>query len=207
MKFRTSHALLFILVSPVFGACARQDVSPQPPNIIIITMDTVRADHCSVYGYDRDTTPYLKKLASEGARFTRAYAPTGATAPSHATLFTSKYTVEHGLVKNGQILDPYNTTLAEILSEDGYQTAAIVSSFVLDAKFGLDRGFAHYDDVFNAVEATIDIPKWEGRTLEQPFDRRVTTPPTVPSSGYPYKERSPSSFSFTFSTPTFPTNP
>lgn len=172
MNLKATYALSFVLACTALGACTRQHPPSQPPNVIIITMDTVRSDHCSAYGYNRETTPNLAKLAGEGALFTRAYAPTGATAPSHATLFTSKFTLAHGLVKNGQTLGRENTTLAETLGENGYQTAAIVSSFVLDSKFGLDQGFAHYDDVFNPMEATIHIPEWEGQTLKDPFDRR-----------------------------------
>jgi arylsulfatase A-like enzyme len=117
------------------------------PNVLVVTLDTTRADHCSSYGYARPTTPVLDRLAREGVLFEAAYTATPTTAPSHASLFTSTYPLRHGVVKNGYRLAPEYTTLAEVLHGAGYRTAAVTSSFVVTARFGLDQGFAHYDDV------------------------------------------------------------
>lgn len=111
-------------------------------------MDTTRPDHLSVYGYRRATSPTLERLASEGLRFDLAYAPTATTGPSHASVFTSRYPISHRVLKNGQVLAPEFVTMAELLSRNGWDTAAVVSSFVLNAKFGYDQGFASYDDEF-----------------------------------------------------------
>ena len=111
-----------------------------PPNLVLITLDTVRADRTSVLGYDKPTTPTLERLAERGVVFEAAYAPTPITGPSHASLFTARYPKEHALVRNGQRLGAAET-LADRLASRGYQTAGIASSFVLDARFGLDRGF------------------------------------------------------------------
>jgi len=150
-------------------ACA----PPQPPNVLLVVVDTLRADHTSAYGYERDTTPHLRALAEEGVRFAQAYAPVGLTAPTHASLFTSLHPLTHGLVRNGLELGPEHVTLAEFLSVRGYQTAAVVSSFVLHHKFGLRQGFALYDDAFERSEATVELAEWEGHDVEAAFDRRA----------------------------------
>jgi arylsulfatase A-like enzyme len=135
-------------------------------------MDTVRADHCSVYGFRGKTTPVLEELASEGLLFEQAYAPTGITGPSHATLFTGLHVITHGVVKNGLLLEDQWVTLAEQLSGEGYETAGFVSSFPLDRKFGYAQGFHHYDDEFVPGQNSIDAKTWEGTTLENAFDRK-----------------------------------
>jgi arylsulfatase A-like enzyme len=146
--------------------------SPGFPNVVMISLDTVRADHCSVYGYPKPTTPNLVRLAEEGVVFDAAYAPTGITGPSHSTLFTGQYVIFHGVVKNGLRLQDGSVTLAERLREAGYDTAGFVSSFPLDHRFGYAQGFDAFDDDFAFGKHTIDLRNWEGYALERPFDRR-----------------------------------
>lgn len=134
-------------------------------------MDTTRSDHCSVYGYGLNTTPNLKRIADEGARFDLAYSPTSTTGPTHASLFTSVYPMEHGVVKNGLSLDDRFTTIAELLRSNGYQTAAVIASFVLDDKFGYSQGFDFYDDEIDLDSSRIQIDEWVGHRLEHGFDR------------------------------------
>jgi arylsulfatase A-like enzyme len=124
------------------------------PNVLLISIDTLRKDHCSAYGYERDTTPNLHMLAEQGARFDRAYAPSASTAPSHATMFTSLYPVTHQVLTQGHKLSQEDYTLAEHLSAIGYQTAAVVASYVLDAKFGFAQGFTFYDDDFRLLASS-----------------------------------------------------
>lgn len=143
------------------------------PNILFISMDTVRRDHCSLYGYLADTTPNLTRFAEEGVAFDRAYAPTSTTAPSHATMFTGLYPIAHGLIKNGVPLSDEQWTLAEILESEGYQTAAIAGSFVLHSRFGFAQGFSFYDDAFEEATSTFRMPEWEGMVVEGGFDRRA----------------------------------
>lgn len=143
------------------------------PNVLLVVVDTLRADHTSAYGYARDTTPRLRALAEHGVRFENAYAPVGLTAPSHASLFTSLHPLTHGVVRNGLALGDEHVTLAEYLAVRGYQTAAVVSSFVLDRKFGLGQGFAFYDDDFDPAEATVELAEWEGYAVTEGFDRRA----------------------------------
>jgi arylsulfatase A-like enzyme len=146
--------------------------APAPPNLLLVVIDTLRSDHTSAYGYARDTTPRLRALAEAGVRFEAAYAPMGLTGPSHASLFTALEPPAHGVVKNGLSLAPEHVTLAERLAAHGYQTAAVVSSFVLDHRFGLDQGFAHYDDALDPDEATTRLESWEGHGVPEGFDRR-----------------------------------
>jgi arylsulfatase A-like enzyme len=135
-------------------------------------MDTTRRDHCSVYGYERETTPHLTALAREGARFDLAYAPMATTAPTHATIFTSLYPIAHRVVTNAIPLAPQVETLAEILAARGYQTAAVVSSFVLDARFGYAQGFGVWDDDFDGETSTFRRREFGGQRIEHGFDRR-----------------------------------
>lgn len=141
--------------------------------MVVVTLDTVRADHCSVYGYARPTTPGLEALAHEGTTFEAAYAPMATTSPSHATMFTGLHPRTHGVVKNGLVLAATVPTLAEVMRGAGYETAAFVSSYVLNTRFGLARGFERYDDDFTGANASFKSPVWEGMTVEGTFDRRA----------------------------------
>lgn len=117
---------------------------PRPP-LIVVTMDTTRADHLSCYGYPNVTSPRLDERAKTALRFGRAYAPMGQTLPSHASLFTGLSPREHGLTDNSGRLPATVATLAERLSAAGYQTAGFVSSAVLDPWSGIARGFEFYE--------------------------------------------------------------
>jgi len=142
-------------------------------NIIFISMDTVRRDRCSVYGYKLDTTPNLSMFAEQGASFDLAYAPMSTTGPSHATMFTSLYPIAHGVVKNGLKLSQEHDTIAKHLNTHGYQSAAVVGSFVLDSKFGYAQGFSFYDDNFELGKGTAPKSHWRGHRLDKGFDRRA----------------------------------
>ncbi|MEW6270894.1 MAG: sulfatase [Thermodesulfobacteriota bacterium] len=142
------------------------------PDVLLVTIDTLRADHCSAYGYPRPTTPRLEQIARDGVRFETAYAPMPTTLPSHATMFTGLLPRTLDLRKNGVPLAHPAPVLAETLQEQGYRTAAFVSSFVLDRMFGLARGFATYDDRFARGACKNDDASWEGFALEGGFCRR-----------------------------------
>lgn len=117
-------------------------------NVLLITLDTTRADHLGSYGYDLARTPNLDGLAREGLRFARVYCPAPLTLPSHASIMTGLYPATHGVHNNGHELPSKIRTLAEILKGHGFATAAFVSSFSVDSRFGLGRGFDVYDDTF-----------------------------------------------------------
>ena len=134
-------------------------------NILLITLDTTRADHLGSYGYKPAKTPNLDRLARGGVRFTRVYCPAPLTLPSHASIMTGLYPVAHGVRNNGHDLPSGIKTLAEILKGRGYSTAAFVSSFSVDSRFGLDRGFDVYDDTFRS-EAPFKTQNAERRAEE-----------------------------------------
>jgi arylsulfatase A-like enzyme/Flp pilus assembly protein TadD len=119
-------------------------------NILLVTLDTTRADHLGCYGHQPARTPNLDRLANEGIRFARAYCPAPLTLPSHCSIMTGLDPVAHGVHNNGHDFPPGLTTLAEILKRFGYATSAFVSSFSVDSRFGLDRGFDVYDDTFRS---------------------------------------------------------
>jgi arylsulfatase A-like enzyme len=136
-----------------------------PPNILLITLDTTRADRLGSYGYAGAATPNLDRLASEGVRFARALSPVPLTLPAHATLLTGRQPFTHGVRNNGHFTLPEDVpTLASVLSTRGYDTAAFVSSFVLDRQFGLATGFTHYD-------ATLDEAR-PGAAVSLELERR-----------------------------------
>jgi arylsulfatase A-like enzyme/Tfp pilus assembly protein PilF len=129
-------------------------------NILIVTLDTTRADRLGAYGYAAGHTPNFDSLAAGGTLFENAYTSCPLTLPAHATLFTGLQPIEHGLRTNGKHRLPDDIpTLAALLAEQGYRTGAFVAAFVLNRKFGLDRGFAAYDDSLEgALEQEVPEP-------------------------------------------------
>jgi arylsulfatase A-like enzyme/Tfp pilus assembly protein PilF len=122
-----------------------------------VTIDTLRADHLSAYGYTNGKTPAMERLASESLIFEDAIAHTPMTLPSHASILTGALPMAHGIRDNaGYRLDSSAITLAEILKEHGYNTGAFVSAFVLDSQFGLDQGFNVYSDSFSLARPRVN---------------------------------------------------
>ncbi len=140
-------ALPLAVCALLAGACGD---SPRP-NVLLVTVDTTRADHLGAYGYDRDTSPTVDALAAEGVLFEHAFAHAPITLPSHTSMLTGTFPLAHGVRDNGRfsVADDLET-LPEMLRERGYATGAFVSAFVLDSRFGLDQGFDVYDDSFTA---------------------------------------------------------
>ncbi|MEE2665210.1 MAG: sulfatase [Myxococcota bacterium] len=137
------------------AACA-----PAPPElrIVLITLDTLRAD-----GLSATHMPKTHAFANRGLRFERFYAASSATQPTHATLFTGQHPWEHGVARNGIALDPAHETVAERLRAAGFATAAVVASFALDRRFALDQGFDSYEQEF---EHTLVRGAWQGEPVE-----------------------------------------
>src|SRR5579872_5976491 len=126
------------------------------PNVFLITIDTLRADHVHCYGYDKIQTSALDTLAQDGIRFAEAYTPSPTTDSSHTTILTGLLPSSHGVTDFGIPLDASHATWAELLKANGYHTAAFIGAIVLDSKSlapGLDRGFDFYDN-FPAHAAT-----------------------------------------------------
>ena len=118
-------------------------------NVLLITIDTLRVDRVGAFGSSRHLTPTLDRLAREGLTLTRAYASAPLTLPSHTSILTAVSPPVHGVRANGITrLGPRLPTLPTVLKTAGYRTGAFVGAFVLDARFGLTRGFDVYDDKY-----------------------------------------------------------
>ena len=116
-------------------------------NVILVSIDTLRADHLSCYGYSRKTSPNIDAVAEGGILFNHAIAPVPITLPSHSSMLTGTTPPYHKVRDNNTYrLAGSNVTLAEILKENGFATAAFIGAFVLDSQLGLDQGFDTYDD-------------------------------------------------------------
>jgi len=184
------------------------------PNVVLITVDTLRADHLHSYGFPFDTSPSIDALAARSVLFERAIAASGYTGPSHASIMTSKYPREHAMgYNNGHVRLPKQGNLATEFHRAGYATAAFVSSAVVARPSGLDEGFDTYDDALpdrepnrvdtferTAEETTQRALAWLATPREKPFFLWVhyqdphgpyTPPPPfrdrfhVPSDGQP----------------------
>lgn len=119
-------------------------------NVVLITLDTLRADHLGAYGSKDVRTPNLDQLAREGVVFEQAMTTAPLTLPAHSSMMTGQFPPRHGVRDNGGFfLGPEQVTLAEVLSSQGFNSGATVGAFVLDSKWGLDQGFATYQDDFD----------------------------------------------------------
>lgn len=165
--------LLVIVVTP---ACRRpRPAAPARPNVLLITVDTLRADRLGCYG-SRVPTPNLDRLAQEGALFEQAVCPMPQTRPSHATLLTARYPREHGVMSNGDPLPPGRLTLPEVLRQAGYQTGGFVSAALFRAPSGVQRGFDRFDcpqgkrQQRRAAAVISQVVSWvEGVPRDRPF--------------------------------------
>ena len=140
--------ILFLLVAAPLGAGQAQKKATQP-DVFLITIDTLRADHVHCYGYESIQTPALDALAKDGIRFTQAYTPSPITNTSHTSILTGLLPSSHGVTDFAVPLAPNHPTLAELLKKSGYHTAAFIGAVILDSKTlapGLDRGFDFYDN-------------------------------------------------------------
>ena len=132
-------------VGALFLASAAAAQTP----VILISIDTLRADHLGVYGYQRIPTPNLDAFAEGGTLFPNIECQTPLTLPSHTSLLTSTYPFENGIQENAVRIPPGAVTLASVLKSHGYETAAFVSSVFLEQEMGLDQGFDTYDSPFH----------------------------------------------------------
>ncbi|HEX6886251.1 MAG TPA: sulfatase [Planctomycetota bacterium] len=144
-------------------------------NVILITLDTTRADHLSCYGRAGEATPHLDRLAAEGTRFDLALSTASVTPVAHASILTGRYNHEHGLrvlfADGGYRLSGAARTLAEVLAAEGYDTLAVHSAFPVSRFFGLERGFARFDDLQADVaegegEFRWDVARFQRRSDE-----------------------------------------
>ncbi|MAE69246.1 MAG: hypothetical protein CME06_02125 [Gemmatimonadetes bacterium] len=147
------RAALSGMAALIATGCAGPPPPPAPPpappaahpNIVLISLDTFRADRMSCYGYDRLTTPRVDSLVAEGALFEAFYSASDFTLPSHASLFTGRYPSVHGVTQNEHALCDAIPVLAEHLAERGYRTVGFYDNDFLSPAYGFGRGFARYD--------------------------------------------------------------
>ena len=143
---RSAFCIQLLILLALTLSCTRKE-PPSRPNVLLITLDTLRADHVGAYGSRSGATPSIDALAAGGVRFEHAVSAVPLTLPSHATILSGVLPPHHGLRNNGEGAFPADrATLATLFSANGYRTAAFTAAFVLDHKFGLNRGFDVYDD-------------------------------------------------------------
>ena len=145
VSFAQSHlrAELFVLaLAGLLATCAPPE--PDRPNVILVSVDTLRADHLGCYGYERPTSPFLDALAAEGIIFENAFAQSSWTLPSHMSLFTGRYPKNHGVEVPELKLSESIPTLTQTLKDAGYRTFGFVTWAFLEAKYGFGRGFDLY---------------------------------------------------------------
>jgi len=143
MRRRFGTALLAIAACAL-GACS-DGARARGPSILLVTLDTTRADHLGSYGYRFGATPFLDQLGEQGVVFEVVYAPMPQTLPSHATMMTGLEPRVHGAVENARELSAEHETLAEVLGARGWDTAAFIGALVLDVPTGIAQGFDHFD--------------------------------------------------------------
>jgi hypothetical protein len=149
-------AVMWGLRPPADALPIRGDAMDAATNVLVVTLDTTRADHCSLYGYERETTPTLDSLGERGLVFDAMWSPIPVTGPAHTTLWSGVGPWEHGAMLNGTPV-PEGPWLPERMRSRGYATSAFVSAYVLDGRYGFDRGFEVYDDDFNGLAGTSDL--------------------------------------------------
>src|SRR5258705_8634655 len=161
--------IFFLLIALSAAQAAAQTPEKSAPNVVLITIDTLRADHLGCYGYKQIKTPNIDAMAADGARFTRAFTPVPVTLPSHTAILTGTYPMLSGMHDfSGNKLSPQQVTLATVLKQAGYVTGAVVASAVLDSRFGLNQGFDFYYDHFDfsrLEEANLDEMERPGNVV------------------------------------------
>ncbi len=132
----------------------------QDPLVVLVSIDTARADHTSLYGYERDTTPFLAELAEDAWVFEEAYSPTSWTLTAHATMLSGLQPDEHGIVEEELAFSPELTLLAEALSQQGVSTAGFYYPSWVHPRFGMDRGFDLFVKHRDAAHARENLTAW-----------------------------------------------
>jgi len=170
MRFSINTKVFFVVLGLaaliIAGTATWLHFAPRTPeirNVLLISIDTCRADHLGCYGYPLETTPNIDAIAGEGIVFEHALSPLPYTLPAHCTMLTGTIPPYHGVFDNSDYkLSDGNVTLAELMQEKGYLTAGFVSSFIMDSRFGLAQGFSLYDDDFEKASQDMGINRQSG---------------------------------------------
>ncbi|QDU68329.1 sulfatase [Engelhardtia mirabilis] len=161
IRLRLLRACALVLVSACAGGEPPNGPRAQaPPSILLISIDTLRADRVGCYGYGRDTTPFLDRLAQDSILYEHVQSPAPYTLISHMTMLTGLHPRQHGVLREGLALAPTFPTLAERLHERGYQTAALFFPGWIDDRFGFDRGFDLFEAHSDAEHAGEHFDEW-----------------------------------------------
>ena len=132
--------------------------SPAGKNILLITLDTTRADHIGCYNERLRFTPHIDRLGNEGVIYLNCYSNVPLTLPAHASIFTGKHPLTIDVRNNGRyMLGNEHESITEILKKSGFSTFAVISSYVLSSKFGLSQGFDIYDDSLDVNAMTTSL--------------------------------------------------
>jgi arylsulfatase A-like enzyme/thioredoxin-like negative regulator of GroEL len=170
MSHRLAHlslAILCLALAPLLlTSCG--DRSPGPRNVVLVTLDTTRADRLGCYGHAAAVTPVLDSLAARGVVFERAFTSVPLTLAAHASILTGLYPTRHGVRDNGifQLAESFQT-VSEVFKDAGYQTGAFVSAFVLAKSFGTAQGFTTYDDRFYNERGAQQTSRAAARWIEK----------------------------------------
>ena len=165
---------LFVVLSILFFCmcpwCVLPAPAKNPHGIILISLDTLRADHLGCYGYQRNTSPSIDAFARESIVFENAVVQSPWTLPSHMSIMTSLYPSFHGVTNKSSRLADEHTTLAELLQESGYQTAAFTDGGLVSGEFGFNQGFDVYEDEWIGIANILPkAEKWLDNNASKPF--------------------------------------
>lgn len=174
-----------LLLGALLAACSSEAPPPDPglPPVIVVSLDTTRADHLGPWG-GKAKTPHLDRVADEGVVLADLSTAATTTLASHTTLFTGTWPHTHGVPRNGFVVAPENETLAELLLAQGYRTAAVLGSYALESLFGLDQGFQYVDEEFDIQLAQGKIFDQSQRTADAVTDAALRWLSTVEDESY-----------------------
>jgi len=151
---------------PAAPAAPAGGKNPRGPDIVLISIDSLRPDHLGCYGYPKPTSPTIDRVASEGVRCETAVSTTSWTLPAHVAMLTGLFDSAHGVVDNGLRLSPSRATLPEVLAESGWKTAGFYGGPYLDPVFGFGRGFERYESCISEEVASSHEDVTGPRTVE-----------------------------------------
>ncbi len=171
-KLTLPVGLVVIIAALVLLVCLFPRAGKDIRHIILISIDTCRADYLSCYGYPEGTTPNIDEVANDGVLFEHVITPVPLTLPAHTSMLTGTIPPYHGVRDNVDYrVSDSNVTLAEIMSKNGYRTAAVIGAFVLDRRFGLNQGFDYYNDRFEEQYGYLGVSERRGEEVSRLADR------------------------------------
>ena len=148
MSYKSIVTIILLVTVWILPSCGGGKAK-EKPNILLITIDTLRRDHLGSYGYHRDTSPFIDNLAGKGLRFEHVLTPIPATSAGHASILSSLHPITHNVISNGNFLNHKVQTIAEVLKKNGYYTMGTVAAAILSSKYNFSRGFDSFSDTWD----------------------------------------------------------